>query len=343
MKRRALFVATVLIALTTAEAVARFILPAPITTAYPIWRIPGDDRALTLRPNLNLTLTHPDFTMHVRTDSEGVRLPRQGQSGIVAFGDSQTFGYGVEGWERWTDGLGALNLGYTGGTSPVDYVVALKHLREIPRVVLVGLFPENDYDYDVEHRDFAMDRNGDIPYVTLKHLTVRDGYLVTDQPSIPLKKWAWMHSALYRAGSALRPRAQGELPWVLTHSEPDFYHTMMFHSLRQMHKWLTPRGSRLVVVHLPSSIQVAARYDRFYAQGYGLSGPFDDVRATLEPQRTLKPLFDSLGIVYIDPTEALRQADRDRAMYFAHDGHFTVAGHQVVGGVVEAALESWGL
>ena len=121
------------------------------------------DLLFKIKPNVDLVVKHPDFTMRVVTH---VNLPDIGFRGgiiggapwAVAVGDSFTFGQGVDHEETWTSllagaiGKDVINLGVP-AQGPVQYTRILKRygLAMAPRVVFYGLY-FNDLDSAVRFR-----------------------------------------------------------------------------------------------------------------------------------------------------------------------------------------------
>lgn len=103
-------------------------------------------------PNLDTVLAgHPDFSYRLRTNSRGLRTPREhGPVDGVLIGDSFAFGHGVDESATWAARLKALagielaNLG-VGGYSPLQELRLLQSegLRLAPRLVVWQLFKDD--------------------------------------------------------------------------------------------------------------------------------------------------------------------------------------------------------
>jgi lysophospholipase L1-like esterase len=106
------------------------------------------------RPNLRAVVAGVDFRAVHDTDARGFRNqgPWPERADVVAIGDSLTYGYGVDADDAWPSILQralaapVVNLGLI-GAGPQQY----RRVYEVfgaplsPKLVLVGVFPENDF------------------------------------------------------------------------------------------------------------------------------------------------------------------------------------------------------
>jgi hypothetical protein len=107
------------------------------------------------KPNASIALAGRDFAVLHHTDARGVRnrWPWPERADIVVVGDSLVFGYGVADHEAWPARLASaipgaqiVNLGLI-GAGPQQYLRVFETfgLPLRPRLVVVGLFPQNDF------------------------------------------------------------------------------------------------------------------------------------------------------------------------------------------------------
>jgi lysophospholipase L1-like esterase len=126
------------------------------------------------KPNAYGTLVSSDFKVRHHTDAFGFRnaWPWPESVEIVALGDSLTFGYGVADDQAWPTILNralpdsnVLNLGLI-GAGPQQYLrvyeTFVKSLR--PRLLLIGLFPANDF-WDAALFDLWLKSDSDCSYL----------------------------------------------------------------------------------------------------------------------------------------------------------------------------------
>jgi hypothetical protein len=101
------------------------------------------------------------------------------------------------------------------------------------------------------------------------------------------------------------------------------------------------RGARLLVVHVPSRLEIDDRTWRLSRHLYGWDeAGWDRGRVA----QRLKEIGTQAGIPVLDMTEALRLANESRGPrpYFTYDGHWSPAGHRVAAREVQRFLASRG-
>ena len=80
----------------------------------------------------------------IEVSAEGRRLPSPPRAGLVALGDSCTFGWGVDGGLTWPARLDAVNLGVPGYSSVQGAAVARQVLPDLAPELVVAAFGAND-------------------------------------------------------------------------------------------------------------------------------------------------------------------------------------------------------
>ena len=97
------------------------------------------------------------------------------------------------------------------------------------------------------------------------------------------------------------------------------------------------RGARLLIVHVPSRLEIDDRTWRLSRRLYGWSATGWDPG---QVARRLEDIGAQAGIPVLDLTEPLRRASKGWGgePYFTYDGHWTVRGHRVAAGEVQRFL-----
>ena len=370
---------SVILALALAELLLRFINRlggnAYRANVLPIYELTHDARPFTLRRNFEYERQTLDFDMRIRTNDFGLRENAplstllHHEYKILAMGDSQTFGYGVNYGERYSDLLNSIltskavsfTSGYADGFSPIDYVVYLQMFYErlAPDLVVVGFFPENDIVNDVRTRRIIRNSAGDILETKLNGFTVVDGFITANNAAhfghnavIAFKNNLWNTFAIYRLLEEVRTRVRywrhPELqntqlpPFMFGESSNSEEIDTTLHAIRQMDRFLKVRGKTFIVCFIPSSFQISQRYDRsvIHRPGYHVSPERMAVARSLrEPQTSFSRWFAANGIRYLDPTEDFVRAEQDGSrLYFDFDGHLNPAGHQLMAKLLEEYL-----
>ena len=144
------------------------------------------DNYFSFRPKANLNLHIRDkknsYEMSVQTNTEGFRFFSQAKTrrNVMVFGDSVTFGTGVNNGETYSDQLGEilgdefniLNFG-VGGWGFAEYFLAFqKYFEEnSPELVIIGVHMGNDFQ-NLAFADWEGKENGDLPNPPLKRKDV---------------------------------------------------------------------------------------------------------------------------------------------------------------------------
>jgi lysophospholipase L1-like esterase len=101
-------------------------------------------------------------------------------------------------------------------------------------------------------------------------------------------------------------------------------------------------GARFAIVYVPDRVEVAERHRRIAWQAYGWTEATADASAV---RHRLRAIADASALPLLDPTDALRAADRGLfgGPYFADGIHWNARGHRVVAESVASALAEQGL
>jgi len=109
--------------------------------------------------------------------------------------------------------------------------------------------------------------------------------------------------------------------------------------LAKLQKAVSAEGDELMVFLVPPWATVYGK-DFKKARGYYKVGP------DLYPEKVavvLKTLCEKNGIQFLDPTGNMKETTKTArtALYFKNDGHWTVAGHKVVGGFLSQSVRAY--
>lgn len=170
--------------------------------ASPSWGLfaPSDLYAHRLKPDLDIQIeggAH-DLSFRVRTDRNGWRAPappeRKATSrpAVMVFGDSVTFGHGVEDNETYPaylrgllpETVDVMNFG-VGGWGFAQYYLAWRDHRHRAqrRLVVIGAFPHNDFA-NLADAEWAGKLDGELPRPPLRneHYFGGDGHMRRRKP-----------------------------------------------------------------------------------------------------------------------------------------------------------------
>lgn len=371
MSKVVLACVSALVALGAAELILRLTIQlggnAYRANVLPIYELTADHRPFALRKNFEYRVRTPDFDMRIKTNDFGLREDASIHSlldhdyKILVMGDSQTFGYGVNDGERYSDLLNRIltpraisfTSGYADGFSPVDYAVYLRTFYEtlVPNLVVIGFFPENDVVNDVRTRSIQRNIDGDIVGTKLKGFTVIDGFITAESDSqskfyhsfVAFKNYLWNTFTLYRLAEETRNRIRyWRNPELQNTQVPPFFFgepsnqeeiDITLNALRVIDRFLRARGKTLVVFFIPSNFQISQYYEWSvtHRPGYRVSPERMAIaRRVGEPQTMFGRWLQANQIRYVDPTEDFVRADREGSrLYFDFDGHLSRRGHEL--------------
>jgi len=309
---------------------------------------PTRDYVLPIRENFNLNWVSDEFNVEIRTNSFGLREDfdvELSQINTVFFGDSFTFGHGVEGHERYSYVFASkfksleykiANLSYKNGFQPEHYEFYFKENRELkPRRVIVGLFLGNDLGSDLEETVYDYSSNK----LELPYRKILSSGQVGNAPSsyiYPLNKLAdksfffqfflkviqktSYRSYLFRDGF-MGPNSRNTIS--LEKGETNLFENRAIKSLIRLRGEVEQRGGNLTVVLIPQN---------FY---FGDINPYIDSKLIGELAfiRQRKSLLKNV----ISVCEKLQFDCFDSSAfltansYFTKDGHWNSNGHFSVG------------
>jgi len=306
-------------------------------------------------------------------------VPPKGTIRYLALGDSFTFGHGVREEEAWPavlerlltrDGatVEVVNAAYACGFSPDAYALYYRHqgFRLEAHTVLVELFTWNDID-DIRNNDW-LDVGPDgmparirsrVTYVDasgrrlreeryplrLRLPILRDSHLfqllikAVDLGHEALKgtNQQHQHTDTRRADEYTRRAHERELAPELVEPYGRFRR-----SLTALRDDITARGARLLVIIIPSIVQLAPD-DTMLLKLYSESDPADFDAG--QPNRRMADTLQELGIRYVDLLprfqKQISQGKEGLAhLYFRNDGHFTARGQALAAELIQERLST---
>lgn len=308
------------------------------------------------KPNSNGTIVSRDFRVSHRTDGFGFRnaWPWPAQIEIVALGDSLTFGYGVgydQAWptilDRALPDLNVLNLGLI-GAGPQQYLrvyeTFMRSLR--PRLLLIGLFPANDF-WDAALFDLWLKSDSDCSYLVWRDYGRPKGARCFDTllwKSSFFLKGSYVYNILVTARNRMRSylgsdhrtlRLQDDSRLVLDVGQfeshiaatlPDHDEfRLVLRTLRRLYSTAQSQDTNVLIVIQPSKEEV-------YLPMLGQAIPDLSVHLRAELKNS--------GIGYLDLTRIFRQrAARGDKLFFESDPHPNAAGYALIADSVLAYLK----
>lgn len=340
-RRFALVLGGVLLGALGAELALRTVYVIP-EVADPLYSCHESDAVLGWhgRSNMRMRFHRDDFDVQIEHGPDGWRRPdppppAHPSRRVLFIGDSFTWGWGVAQGEVFSDRLqqrlppdvAVSNRGVNGYATSQEYLLLQRELAEPAYDTVALLFFFNDVD------DNVSPKRGRRPLFALEG----DALVPLNQPPEPMmsatKRFIMDHSRAYQLGNIGvelferwlhatfrdKPVAAGDINYRDLPGAP-----VTMRLLREMHRWVAAHGAQFVLVYVPYASEIEpGRPDYPLARaGHAL---LRDVAAQEE-------------IPLIDLTDRFRaEAQRGQILVFAHDDHWTAAGHQVA---AQALLDS---
>lgn len=281
-------------------------------------------------PNVHTRHRSSDFDVAIRINSRGVRSDREyseqpppGIARIVALGDSFTFGHGVESADTYCQVLEndlpnteVINLAVSGfGTDQQLLMLRKEGFKYQPDLVILGLYLGDVF------RNALHYRNRPKPYFVLRdsELVLANVPVPTELPTRPWTTQLLNRSRLYSLASKRTVRLAQHYgfgaSWRLTEK-----------IVEAMAAEVRSQGAELLVVVIGAETRV---------YGSGLKK-----HAHVVAIEHLVELLQRIDVEYIDTTPRFVEvaASGGDRLYYAHDGHFTPAGHALTARLIEEHL-----
>jgi len=318
--------------------------------------------------------TEPEFTVKVETDRFGFRKPSLEDpraATVAVFGDSFTFGQGVQGEERYSSRLQellpnekVLNLSYPNGVCPLHFEVFFRAHPELkPRLAVVGLYLGNDlYSDPLETKVLSKDQEGPTR-IALAKREVYQGVLINRLPeganaAVRLLMWLRPKSATMRLvlsrinTSRFRDWVYGTTSVAANSPNPPeldsfrgenipstFYESL--DSLARLRSQLRKRNPRaeLLVLIIPQNFYVC----RLPANPHTLLSR-EQLPEMYEKRGGLlaavRREFSRRGLLFLDPAEELARLEQTGTKtYFEKDAHWTPAVHKLIGELLARRIQ----
>jgi hypothetical protein len=328
-----LLVGTLVVLVPVAEIVVRIAAPQTLPSQEFIldfvlkdMYVVDDEAGYRLAPDFSGTIRRGEVSTTFSTNSLGLRASEIGPKEtprVLAFGDSFTWGWGVDQGEEWISvvgrelGVEAINCGVNGyGTEN-----ALALLKRVgpelePDLVLVGFFANDYTDNLLGATGIYTVRDGYL-FDHLSHDWFRESFLARESHLYRLVTTAWEAARVRWLGGVpnTRPARQFSQAEFKKGMELSLQHLVAMRDLAH------ELGAAFGVVWLPADVYALQR-----KQPRGIP-----LRMQLQARVMSKgiPSIDLLPVAsrQIDPT----------ALYIEGDGHFSVVGNSIAG----RSVASW--
>jgi lysophospholipase L1-like esterase len=307
-------------------------------------------------PGSRGVIARSEFSYDLSINSLGLRGPEitvekpQGVRRIAVLGDSFVWGIGASDPELFTTqlqqripGTEVLNFGVS-GYGPVQYQLLTEQvLRLAPDAVVIGFCLGNDFADSVMWRRYGyykpyalIDRNGEL---------VIEGFPIPNVKRFPSRYdsglLGWLHerSYLFRLANkhalglvgrmeffgqkGLADFDENQADVYLAPDKPSVKEAVRITGrlLERITQAYAARGIPVIVLAVPSACEMGRC--------------FDIGKRTDASRKALREAVGALPVTFIDPTEALTEAD-----FWVKDGHWRLSGHNKIADALEPGVRA---
>lgn len=332
-----LSVVVVLLVLVIAEILLRtFVVPIvsiPRDSDHRVKVVADAEVGYRLKENQLITSTNGYFNVQVQTNDMGYRdiyNEDYESPGIIAIGDSYTFGHGIEAEETWVEQLqneiklNVINLGVF-GYAPWQYEPVVRRIHQTVQPVNVVLFAMSWNDAVADQR---FEVNEGVSPEIRKNLEEKDAVVV-------LRESALYKTLLDRTAIGLllqeSARKVSSYLGVKTSEQQDINRIANIEStkeiLAQLDKYLDGIGAKLVIVHIASRTFVITDRWKDYSRRHNFSRHV--VRDKFSDWAAMN------GIYFYDAIDDLEErylssGKRRTSVLLPVDDHYNRSGNEVI-------------
>jgi len=322
---------------------------------------PNKEYVLPIKENANFSWTEKDFSVQVRTNSFGLREDfdiKLEEIQIAVFGDSFTFGHGVNVEQRYSNiinsaisktGSSVVNFSYKNGFQPEHYEFYLRSNPELqPRIIIVGLYLGNDLGSDVLETKYDSNKNIlRIPYRRI----FPEGQIANNPTAFrfPLNYLAdnsyfaqlflkvvgktQFRKNLFRNGFE-GPNSLNSK--YLEKGNVDFFENPAAQSLIRLKKYANSIGSVFLVLVIPQNYYFGSSNPHLSPE---LQKNIPELIAGKNILKEFNNFCDSAKLICLDPSKIL-----SKTSYFENDGHWNNVGHrQIADFILDYLLKNYSL
>jgi hypothetical protein len=313
--------------------------------------VPEHNWALPIQENANFNWkgNYGEFDVMVRTNSIGLREDFEvnlSEIKVAFFGDSFTFGHGVNVEERYTNvyaknttSLGekeVVSMSYKNGFQPEHYEYTIRNNLELnPDIYVIGLYLGNDLGADVKETIYNVEENKlYLPYRLIqKKGQMKVNPITLKEPFQFLSKHTYFGTVLTKliGRTGFRrylfkngfegPNSANSIDLELGNT--NLYLNRAMQSVLRINKIAKERKAKLVVLLMAQNFYFGD--DNPHANKE-LINKLNQVRNENNLLRQLNVFCKNNSLICLDPTLVLARED-----FFPVDAHWNVNGHRKVG------------
>ena len=306
---------------------------------------------LPIKENISVQNSTDEFNTMINTNNRGLREKfnvNNKDIDVAFFGDSWTFGYGVNDNERYSYIFSqdtfflkskVVNFSYINGFQPEHYEYYLHINADLhPKNVIIGLYLGNDFDSDIEETNYDWKNNSlSIPYrfvssngALYNNPVVYNfpfNYLV-DVSSFVKLVVIMINKTNYRDylfNNELKVPVNNPNRVDLELGKEDLAKNRAIQSLIRIQKIVKERGGKLTILLIPQNYFFDSNSKRPHIHR-NLKNRINEVKQGNNILKATKKILAKLCIDYYDPSIIMNQQ-----YYYKTDGHWNSKGHSIIG------------
>lgn len=297
-----------------------------------------------VKENYESRWAYREFNVSVKINSKGLRENTTFENkdvDVAFFGDSFTFGHGVEVAERYSNVLAdslqnfnVANYAYLSGFQPEHYEYFVRNNGDLrPKHLIVGMYIGNDMGSDVLETNY--DRAANTLEIPLRMISdegsIYNAPMLYIFPINKLIKFSYFTKLVVKMVNRshyrdllfenLLPNAANSV--ALETGKESLTENRGIVALKELDKLMKERGGKLTVVLIPQNYFFSKKNPHIHAE---LKDKIEEVINGNNSYKAIKSELTRLNIDYLDPMSVL-----DEASYFDEDAHWNKRGHNNVG------------
>lgn len=297
-----------------------------------------------VKENYDSRWAYREFNVSVKTNEKGLRdneTLENNEVDIAFFGDSFTFGHGVEVEERYSNVFAdslqndkVANYAYLSGFQPEHYEYFIRNNKDLQaKHVIVGMYIGNDLASDIQETNYDRATNSlEIPMRMISEEgSIYNAPKLYVFPINKLIKYSYFTKLVVKMINRSHYRAilfENLLPNVpnsvaLETGKESLENNRGIVALQELDKMISERGGTLTVLLIPQNYFFSKKNPHIHPE---LKDKIEEVIAGDNVYKSIQKELTKLNIDFFNPMPVLSESS-----YFDEDAHWNKKGHKEVG------------
>ncbi|WP_298420754.1 hypothetical protein [uncultured Kordia sp.] len=297
-----------------------------------------------VKENYESRWANREFNISVKTNDRGMRdveTLENHEVDIAFFGDSFTFGHGVEVEDRYSDVLAdslpnfkVANYGYFSGFQPEHYEYFIRNNKDLKaKHVIVGMYIGNDLASDIQETNYDRETNSlEIPMRMISEEgSIYNAPKLYVFPVNKLIKYSYFTKLVVKMINRSHYRAvlfENLLPNVpnsvaLETGQESLENNRGIIALQELDTIIAERGGKLTVLLIPQNYFFSRKNPHIHPE---LKEKITEVIEGDNVYKTIQKELTKRNIDFFDPMPVLSESS-----YFDQDAHWNKKGHHEAG------------